>query len=109
MIITITPINEFEPTVTGSIADFIGYIYENSPRNTLVKDALGVTAMRIIARDPDQVRPLHLKRKKSFLREKSNAIFATKDLGVTKMSSTRHKIYISVLYESKNRTANQFC
>ena len=66
--------------------------------------------MRIIASDPDQVRPLHFKGKKSFFAGTAKChIFGKKDLGVTKMSSTRHKLYMCVLCEGKNRTANQFC
>lgn len=43
-----------------SILDNIGYIYENAPQNTYVKNALGDVALRLTATDPDQVLLLFL-------------------------------------------------
>lgn len=55
LIINVMATNEFPPVVRSSINDFTGYIYENSPRNTLVRNALGSTALRLLVEDPDQV------------------------------------------------------
>ena len=52
-------INEFGPTIRGTIPDLVGYIYENSNRNTIVTDPLGITQLRLIASDPDQVNPFY--------------------------------------------------
>ena len=53
--ITVAPANTYPPTLRSSLGVFSGYVYENSLRNTFVKDQLGTEPLRIIATDPDQV------------------------------------------------------
>ena len=55
MTITVAPANTYPPTLRSSLGVFSGYVYENSLRNTFVKDQLGTEPLRIIATDPDQV------------------------------------------------------
>ena len=55
LLITVDPSNQYDPTLRSSLGAFSGYVHENSPRNTFVKDQLGIEPLRIIASDPDQV------------------------------------------------------
>ena len=48
--------NRFPPTITVSIEEKTGYIYENSPQGSIVVDAFLTKNMQIFASDPDEVR-----------------------------------------------------
>ena len=56
LVISVESANDFEPELSSSLGVFIGYVTENSPQNTFVKDQQLIDPLRIIASDPDQVR-----------------------------------------------------
>ena len=54
--IEVQSVNEYPPEITSNINEFTGYILENSPPGTLVKDILGQQALRLVINDRDQVK-----------------------------------------------------
>ena len=53
--IEVLSVNEFDPIIRSSIGQFVGYVEENSPIGTIIKDQLGSRAIKVIPTDPDQV------------------------------------------------------
>ena len=53
--ITVLPTNRFPPVIKSSTGQFVGYVKENSHRNSFIMDTKGERALRLIVTDPDMV------------------------------------------------------